>query len=92
VLPFANLSGDPEQEYFSDAMTEEMITELAGLAPGQLGVIACTTAMHYKVSHKDVARIGRELAVDHVVGGSVRWDVTMADCTTSYSSTARHWR
>jgi TolB-like protein/Tfp pilus assembly protein PilF len=72
VLPFANLSGDPEQEYFSDAMTEEMITELAGLAPGQLGVIARTTAMHYKTSHKDVARIGRELAVDHVVEGSVR--------------------
>ncbi len=72
VLPFVNLSGDPAQEYFSDAMTDEIITELAGLAPEQLAVIARTTAMHYKGSHKDVARIGRELGVDYVVEGSVR--------------------
>jgi DNA-binding winged helix-turn-helix (wHTH) protein len=42
VLPFTNLSGDPEQEYLSDAITEELITGLAGLAPGHLGVIART--------------------------------------------------
>ncbi len=72
VLPFVNLSGDPAQEYFSDAMTDEIITELAGLAPGQLAVIARTTTMHYKGSHKDVARIGRELGVDYVVEGGVR--------------------
>jgi TolB-like protein/Tfp pilus assembly protein PilF len=72
VLPFTNLSGDPSQDYFSDGMTEEMITELAGLAPEHLGVIARTTAMHYKGSHKDVARIGRELGVDYVLEGSVR--------------------
>jgi len=72
VLPFANLSGDPTQEYFSDAMTEEIITELASLAPEQLAVVARTTAMHYKGSHKDVARIGRELGVDYVVEGSAR--------------------
>ncbi len=71
VLPFVNLSGDPAQEYFSDAMTDEIITELAGLAPAQLAVIARTTAMHYKGSHKDVARIGRELGVDYVVEGGV---------------------
>ncbi len=71
VLPFINLSGDPAQEYFSDAMTDEIITELAGLAPEQLGVIARTTAMHYKDSHKDVAQIGRELGVDYVVEGGV---------------------
>ncbi len=72
VLPFVNLSGDPAQEYFSDAMTDEIITELAGLAPEQLAVIARTTAMHYKGSHKDVARVGRELGVDYVVEGGVR--------------------
>ncbi|HVP54487.1 MAG TPA: tetratricopeptide repeat protein, partial [Candidatus Eisenbacteria bacterium] len=72
VLPFVNLSGDLAQEYFSDAMTDELITALAGLAPGQLAVIARTTAMHYKASHKDVARIGRELNVDYVVEGGVR--------------------
>jgi len=71
VLPFLNLSGDPAQEYFSDAITDEIITVLAGLAPEQLAVIARTTAMHYKGSHKDVSRIGRELGVDYVVEGGV---------------------
>ncbi len=69
VLPFLNLSGDPAQEYLSDAMTDEIITALAGLAPEHLAVIARTTAMHYKGSHKDVARIGRELSVDYLVEG-----------------------
>lgn len=72
VLPLANLSGDPEQEYLSDAITEELITSLAGLAPGQLGVIARTTAMHYRGSHKDVTHIGRELGVEYVVEGGFR--------------------
>ncbi|HKZ53610.1 MAG TPA: tetratricopeptide repeat protein, partial [Candidatus Acidoferrales bacterium] len=70
---FVNLSGDPAQEYFSDAMTDEIITALASLAPEQLAVIARTTAMHYKGSHKDVARIGRELGVDYLVEGGVNW-------------------
>ena len=72
VLPLENLSGDPAQEYFSDGMTEELITQLAGLAPERLGVIARTSAMRYKGARKDVARIGRELGVDYVVEGSVR--------------------
>ena len=72
VLPFLNLSGDPAQEYFSDAMTDEIITVLANLAPEQLAVIARTTAMHYKGSRKDVARIGRELGVDYVLEGALR--------------------
>ncbi len=72
VLPFINLSGDPAQEYFSDGMTDEIITELAALAPEQLAVIARTTAMHYKGSHKDVAQIGHNLGVDYVVEGGVR--------------------
>lgn len=72
VLPLANLSGDPDQEYLSDAITEELIAGLAGLAPGELGVIARTTAMHYKGSQKDVARIGHELGVDYIVEGGVR--------------------
>jgi TolB-like protein len=72
VLPFVNLSGDPGQEYFSDAMTEEIITELAALAPEHLAVIARTTAMRYKGTDKDVERIGRELSVDFVVEGGVR--------------------
>jgi TolB-like protein/Tfp pilus assembly protein PilF len=71
VLPFLNLSGDPAQEYFCDAITDEIITGLAGAAPERLAVIARTTAMHYKGSQKDVARIGRELSVDYVVEGGV---------------------
>jgi TolB-like protein len=67
VLPFVNLGGDPSQEYFSDAMTDEIITELSALAIAELGVIARTTTMHYKACQKDVAEIGRELRVDYVV-------------------------
>lgn len=72
VLPFVNLSGDPAQECSSDAMTDEVITALASLAPERLAVIARTTAMHYKGNHKDVARIARELRVDYVVEGACR--------------------
>jgi TolB-like protein len=71
VLPFVNLCGDAGQEYFSDAMTDEIITALANLMPGQLAVIARTTSMHYKGSHKDVAHISRELSIDYIVEGGV---------------------
>jgi TolB-like protein/DNA-binding winged helix-turn-helix (wHTH) protein len=72
VLPFQSLSGDPEQEYFSDGLTEELIAQLAGMQPGRLGVIALTTAMHYKKAGKTIDQIGRELGVDYVIEGSVR--------------------
>jgi TolB-like protein/Tfp pilus assembly protein PilF len=72
VLPFVNASGDPGQEYFGDAMTDEIITELASLAPAELAVLARTTSMHYKGAAKDVAQIGRELALDYLVEGSAR--------------------
>src|SRR5215469_13869160 len=57
VLPFLNLDGDPAEEYFSDAMTDEIITEIGALSPDNLAVIARTTAMRYKGSHKDVGQI-----------------------------------
>jgi TolB-like protein/tetratricopeptide (TPR) repeat protein len=72
VLPFANLSRDPTYDYLGDAMTDEIITELAAIDPERLRVIARTTAMRYKGSGKDVGEIGRELAVDFVVDGGVR--------------------
>ncbi len=72
VLPFANLSGDPEQEYFSDGMTEEMITRLGRLRPELLGVIARTSAMRYKKTDKLIDQIGRELGVAYVIEGGVR--------------------
>jgi TolB-like protein/DNA-binding winged helix-turn-helix (wHTH) protein/Tfp pilus assembly protein PilF len=72
VLPFANLSGDPAQDYFSDGLTEETITDLGELNPEKLGVIARTSAMAYKGKSKSIAQIGRELGVDYVLEGSVR--------------------
>jgi TolB-like protein/DNA-binding winged helix-turn-helix (wHTH) protein/Tfp pilus assembly protein PilF len=72
VLPFENLSGDPQQEYFSSGLTEEMITQLGDLEPNRLGVIARTSAMQYKGAKKDTRGIGRELGVDYILEGSVR--------------------
>lgn len=72
VLPFLNLTGDPSEEYISDAMTDEVITALANLGPEHLAVIARSTAMHYKGSHKPVARIARELGAHYLVEGAVR--------------------
>jgi TolB-like protein/DNA-binding winged helix-turn-helix (wHTH) protein len=72
VLPFVNLSGDPNQEYFSDGMTEEMITQLGKLDPERLGVIARTSAMLYKSVKKSTPQICHELGVDYILEGSVR--------------------
>ena len=72
VLPFANLSNDPEQEYFSDGLTEETITDLGEINPERLGVIARTSAAAYKHTNKTIAQIGRELGVDYILEGSVR--------------------
>jgi len=74
VLPFENLTGDAGQDYFSDGMTEEMIAQLGHLDPEHLGVIARTSVMHYKHGHEQLAQIGRELAVQYVLEGSVRRD------------------
>jgi TolB-like protein/DNA-binding winged helix-turn-helix (wHTH) protein len=72
VLPFQNLSGDPEQEYFSDGLTAEMISQLGRLPPERLGVIARTSAIQYKNTKKSAAEIGRELGADYLVEGSVQ--------------------
>lgn len=72
VLPFDNLSGDPEQEYFSDGMTEEAIAQLSRLSPTRLGVIGRISSAHYRGRRTD--QIGRELGVDYVLSGSVRRD------------------
>ncbi|MBM3789652.1 MAG: tetratricopeptide repeat protein, partial [Acidobacteria bacterium] len=72
VLPFANLTGDPAQEYFSDGLTEEMIAQLGRLDPQRLSVIARTSAMGYKRTEKPIEQIGRELGVTYVLEGSAR--------------------
>ena len=74
VLPFTNLSSDPTQEYFSDGLTEEMITQIGRLCPGRLGVIARTSSMLFKKSTKGASEIGRELSADYLLEGSVRGD------------------
>jgi len=72
VLPFANLTGDPDQEFLSDGLTQEMITLLGRLHPQSLGVIARTSVMRYKKSDTPIDQIGRELGVDYVLEGSAR--------------------
>lgn len=72
VLPFANLEGDPAQDYFCDGMTDEMILQLGHLNADRLGVIARTSSMHYKSSQKRVDEIARELGVQYILEGSVR--------------------
>ncbi len=69
VLPLANLSGDSEQEYFAEGMTEALITSLAKI--GALRVISRTTAMHYKGVHRPLREIAQELRVDGIIEGTV---------------------
>jgi adenylate cyclase len=70
VLPFANLSGDPEQEYFSDGITEELINDLAGVP--ELFVISRNSAFTYKGQPVKVRDVGRDLGVRYVLEGTVR--------------------
>src|SRR3984893_12258453 len=72
VLPFENFTAGERYDYFSEGLTEEMITELARLSPERLGVIARTSAMQFKSTTKNIAQIGSDLGVSHVLEGSVR--------------------
>jgi TolB-like protein/Tfp pilus assembly protein PilF len=70
VLPLANLSGDPEQEYFADGMTDALIADLAQVRA--LRVISRTSAMHYKNTNKTLPQIARDLNVDAIIEGTVQ--------------------
>ncbi|MGH8714263.1 MAG: tetratricopeptide repeat protein [Casimicrobiaceae bacterium] len=70
VLPFANMSGDPEQEYFSDGITEDIITDLTKVSA--LSVVSRNTAFTFKAKPVEVGQVARQLHVSHVVEGSVR--------------------
>ena len=70
VLPFVNMSNDPEQEYFSDGLTEELISSLARLK--DMRVISRTTSMQYKETTKDIKTIGMETRAGYIMEGSVR--------------------
>src|ERR1700688_2841246 len=70
VLPFQNMSGDPEQEYFADGMVEDIITALSRFK--SLFVIARNSSFTYKGKSVDIKQVGRELGVRYVLEGSVR--------------------
>jgi adenylate cyclase len=70
VLPFANMSGEPEQEYFSDGITEDIITDLSKVSA--LSVASRNTAFTFKGKHVSVAEVAGQLGVSHVLEGSVR--------------------
>jgi adenylate cyclase len=70
VLPFANISDDPQQEYFSDGISEDIITDLSKVSA--LSVVARNTAFTFKGKPVDVAQIARQLGVSHILEGSVR--------------------
>ena len=89
VLPFENLSGDPEQEYFADGIAEDLITRLSGWR--SFPVIARNSSFVYKGSAVDVKQVSRELGVRYVVegsvrkaGGRVRINVQLIDATTGH--------
>jgi adenylate cyclase len=70
VLPFINLSGDPEQEYFSDGITDDIITDLSKVSA--LSIVARNTAFTFKGQTLDVGQVARQLNVTHVLEGSIR--------------------
>jgi adenylate cyclase len=70
VLPFANMSGDPEQEYFSDGITEDIITDLGKVSA--LSIVSRATAFSFKGTTGDVAQIARQTKAAYVLAGSVR--------------------
>jgi len=72
VLPFENLTGDPNEEYLADGLTEETISYLGRLSPEQLGVIARTSVMGYKHKDERLDQIGRDLSVEYVLENSLR--------------------
>jgi len=90
VLPLSNLSGDPEQEYFADGMTDELITDLAQISA--LRVISHTSVMHYKGTTKTLPQIARELNADAVLEGSVQrsGDQVRIRAQLIYAATDRH--
>jgi serine/threonine protein kinase/tetratricopeptide (TPR) repeat protein len=72
VLPFKNNTGDPQQDYFSDSLTQEINTQISSLNPQILGVIGNTSVSRYKTSNTPIDQIGRELGVDYVLEGGAQ--------------------
>jgi adenylate cyclase len=87
VLPFANMSSDPDQDYFSDGISEDLTTMLSKF--GELLVIARNSAFQYKGRFVDVKQIGRELGVRYLLEGSVRRDAKRVRITAQLIETAQ---
>jgi TolB-like protein/DNA-binding winged helix-turn-helix (wHTH) protein/Flp pilus assembly protein TadD len=92
VLPFQNLTGDEGQEYFSDGLTEEMITQVGNRDPGGLGVIARASVMHFKHTQEPPERIGQELGAQYLLLGSVRRDASTVRVTAELIRARDHAR
>lgn len=82
VLPFENLTGDPDQEYLSDGLTEETIAALGNLAPERLTVIARSSVMRYKRTRKTAREIAGELAADYLLESTFRRDALSVRVTS----------
>ncbi|MCL4796537.1 MAG: protein kinase [Bryobacteraceae bacterium] len=82
VMPFVNMTGDPEQEFFSDGITQELIAQLGSLHPAGLNVIARTSVMRYKKTTKTLEEVARELKVEYLLEGSARREGGRARITT----------
>jgi TolB-like protein/tetratricopeptide (TPR) repeat protein len=87
VLPFTNMGSDPEQEYFSDGLTEELIVELSRLDPHRIGVIARMSVMKYRHTTPTVDRVLQELDADYILVGSVRRSGSRVRITTQLIET-----
>ena len=88
VLPFENLTGDPDRDYLADGLAEETIAALGQVDPDRVRVIGRTTVVRYKASGKSVAEIGAELAADYVVEGSIRAEAGQLRVTSRLVRTA----
>ncbi len=86
VLPFANLSGDPSQDFFADGLTEDIITDLSRFR--HLFIISRNSAFRYKGSAVDVRQVARELRVQYVIEGSVRRNVSTENFGSRFSTSA----
>ena len=96
VLPFTNLSGDPEQEYFSNGITDDILTDLSKFSG--LFVIARSSSFAYKGAAVKVQQVGKELGVRYVLEGSIRKitdhiriNVQLIDATTGHQVWSEHY-
>ncbi len=87
VLPFANLTGDPQQEFFSDGLTQQMNAQLGGLNPEALSIIGTTSAARYKKTSTPLDQIGRELRVEYVLEGGAQREGTRVRITVELIKT-----